>query len=161
MLYVFTLSVYLGPRDKQTSMALWQSQLPIQWNHWSVHGWKHSPSKFQEKQTKILWAIAGTVLIPGCVLLQAMLVSDSQTVSPRKSGHHFSGVASQLVIPRVFMVWVMPPLSLTSCFFYFFFLKLFIYFWPCWVFVAASGLSLVAACGLLNAVASLVAEHRL
>ena len=44
----------------------------------------------------------------------------------------------------------------------------FIYFWLCWVFVAARGLSLVAASGgypslrvrgLLIAVASLVAEH--
>ena len=47
---------------------------------------------------------------------------------------------------------------------------LFIYFWLCWVFFAACGLSLVAesgSCslvavhGLLIAVASLVAEHRL
>ena len=45
----------------------------------------------------------------------------------------------------------------------------FIYFWLCWVFVAACGLSLVAARGgysvvvhrLLTAVASLVAEHEL
>ena len=36
-----------------------------------------------------------------------------------------------------------------------------IYFWPHWVFVAARGLSLVAACRLLIAVASLFAEHRL
>ena len=46
--------------------------------------------------------------------------------------------------------------------FYFQFLKIFIYlFWLCWVFVAVHGLSLVAAPGLLIAVASLVAEHRL
>ena len=46
---------------------------------------------------------------------------------------------------------------------------LFIYFWLSWVFVAARGLSLVALSGgyfslvhgLLIAVASLVAEHRL
>ena len=37
----------------------------------------------------------------------------------------------------------------------------FIYFWLCWVFVAARGLSLVAVGGLLIAVASLVAEHGL
>ena len=48
-------------------------------------------------------------------------------------------------------------------------LNLFIYFWLRWVFVAVSGLSLVAASGgysvavrgLLIAVASLVAAHRL
>ena len=51
----------------------------------------------------------------------------------------------------------------------FFFINLFIYFWLRWVFVAAHGLSLVAASGgysaavrgLLIAVASLVAEHGL
>ena len=36
----------------------------------------------------------------------------------------------------------------------------FIYFWLRWVFVAARGFSLVAASGLLTAVASLVVEHR-
>ena len=50
------------------------------------------------------------------------------------------------------------------------FIHLFIYFWLHWVFVAARGLSLVAASGgllfitvrgLLIAVASLVAEHGL
>ena len=48
-------------------------------------------------------------------------------------------------------------------------INLFIYFWLCWVFVAAHGLSLLAESGgyslvlrgLLIAVASLVAEHRL
>ena len=35
------------------------------------------------------------------------------------------------------------------------------FFWLCWVFVAARGLSLVAALGFLFAVASLVAEHRI
>ena len=46
-------------------------------------------------------------------------------------------------------------------------INLFIYFWLCWVFVAARGLSLVAASGgyavhgLLIVVASLVVEHRL
>ena len=46
-------------------------------------------------------------------------------------------------------------------------INLFIYFWLCWVFVAARGLSLVVASGgysllrLLIAMASLVAEHRL
>ena len=53
---------------------------------------------------------------------------------------------------------------------FFFFLNLFIYFWLCWVFVAAHGLSLVggergllfiAVRRLLIAVASLVAEHGL
>ena len=44
---------------------------------------------------------------------------------------------------------------------FFFFFNKFIYFWLLWVFVAAHGLSLVAASGLLIAVASLVAEHRL
>ena len=34
-------------------------------------------------------------------------------------------------------------------------------FWPHWVFIAARGLSLVAAHGLLVAVASLVVEHGL
>ena len=43
-------------------------------------------------------------------------------------------------------------------FFFFFFL---IYFWLRWVFVAVRGLSLVAARGLLIAVASLAAEHGL
>ena len=47
---------------------------------------------------------------------------------------------------------------------------LFIYFWLCWVFIAAHGLFsscgergllFVAACGLLIAVASLVVAHRL
>ena len=41
------------------------------------------------------------------------------------------------------------------------FIYLFIYFWLRWVFVAAQGLLLVAVHGLLIAVASLVAEHRL
>ena len=68
-----------------------------------------------------------------------------------------------------------PPLTFkTKAFFFFFFNKfiiyLFIYFWLCWVFVAARGLSLVvvsggllfvAVHGLLIAVASLVAEHGL
>ena len=36
-----------------------------------------------------------------------------------------------------------------------------IYFWLCRAFVALTGLSLVAAQGLLIAVASLVGEHRL
>ena len=54
------------------------------------------------------------------------------------------------------------------CFFKIYF---YIYFWLCWVFVAAGGLSLVAVSGsysllqlvyrLLIAVASLVAEHGL
>ena len=35
-----------------------------------------------------------------------------------------------------------------------------VYFWLCWVFVAARAFSLVAVCGLTAAV-SLVAEHRL
>ena len=47
--------------------------------------------------------------------------------------------------------------------------SLFFFFWLRWVFIAACGLSLVAAngllfvaiCGLLIAVASLVAEHGL
>ena len=59
--------------------------------------------------------------------------------------------------------------SLLFYFYLFILINLFIYFWLCWVFVAACGLSLVAASGgysvavrgLLIAVASLVAEHRL
>ena len=49
------------------------------------------------------------------------------------------------------------------CTFFFFFKgTLFIYlFWLCWVFASVRGLSLVAVRGLLIAVASLVAEHRL
>ena len=52
----------------------------------------------------------------------------------------------------------------------FYFIYLFIYIWLCWVFVAVRGLSLVVVsrglffdvvCGLLIAVASLVAEHGL
>ena len=53
----------------------------------------------------------------------------------------------------------------------FFFFNLFIYFWLRWVFVAArgrafsscgeQGLLFLVACGLLIAVASLVAEHGL
>ena len=42
----------------------------------------------------------------------------------------------------------------------FLFLLLITYFWLHWVFVAVHGLSPVAACGLLTAVASLGAEHR-
>ena len=43
------------------------------------------------------------------------------------------------------------------------FIYLFIYFWLCWVFVAACGLSLVAVVvrELLIVMASLVVEHRL
>ena len=71
----------------------------------------------------------------------------------------------------------MPPFSLLnfpSFVFLFFFNKfiyfLFIYFWLCWVFIAAHGLSLVAESrgllfvavrGLLMEVASLVAERGL
>ena len=44
---------------------------------------------------------------------------------------------------------------------FYLFIYLFIYLRLCWVFVAARGLSLVVVCGLLIAVASLVAEHRL
>ena len=40
-------------------------------------------------------------------------------------------------------------------------LPIFISFWLCQVFVAAHGLSVVAVCGLLIVVASLVVEHRL
>ena len=43
----------------------------------------------------------------------------------------------------------------------FFFFNKVIYFQLCWVFVAAHRFSLVVVCGLLVAVASLVAEHRL
>ena len=59
--------------------------------------------------------------------------------------------------------------SVIISFFFFFFFYLFI-FWLHWVFLAArglfsscgeSGLLLVAACGLLIAVASLAVEHRL
>ena len=38
---------------------------------------------------------------------------------------------------------------------------LFIYFWPCWVFMAVRDFSLVAVRGPLLAVVSLVAGHRL
>ena len=52
--------------------------------------------------------------------------------------------------------------------FYFFF-NVFIYFWPCWVFVAVHGFSLLVVrgchslvlCSLLIGVAPLVVEHRL
>ena len=53
---------------------------------------------------------------------------------------------------------------------YFIIIMLFIYFWLCWVFLAARGLSLVAGsggysslwcAGFFTAVASLVAEHGL
>ena len=40
-------------------------------------------------------------------------------------------------------------------------LILLIYFWLCWVFAAVRGLFVVAVCGLLAAVASPIAEHRL
>ena len=53
------------------------------------------------------------------------------------------------------------PRRLGSSFFFFLFINLFIYFWPCWVFVAARSLSLVAVSGLLIEVASPAAEHRL
>ena len=52
----------------------------------------------------------------------------------------------------------------------FFFFKVFIHFWLCWVFIAALEFSLVPVsrdhplvveCRLLTAVASLTAEHRL
>ena len=43
----------------------------------------------------------------------------------------------------------------------FFNILLFIYFWPCWVFMAVRDFSLVAARGLLTAVVSLVAKHGL
>ena len=49
---------------------------------------------------------------------------------------------------------------ISKCFFIFINFYLFI-FWLHWVFVAARGLSLVAARGFLIAVASLVAEHGL
>ena len=59
----------------------------------------------------------------------------------------------------------------TFLFFFFYkFIYLFIYFWPCWVFIAAHGLSFscgkrgllfVAVRGLLIVMASLVAEHGL
>ena len=56
-----------------------------------------------------------------------------------------------------------------NTYFFVLFINLFIYFWLRWVFVAARGLSLVAASGgysvavrgLLITVASLVAEHGL
>ena len=48
--------------------------------------------------------------------------------------------------------------SLTVCQALFYFIC---YFWLCWVFVAARGLSLVAARGLLVVVSSPVAEHGL
>ena len=50
-----------------------------------------------------------------------------------------------------------------------YFFNIYFYFWLCWVFVAVHRLSLaavsrgylVAVCGFLTAMASLVAEHRL
>ena len=67
-----------------------------------------------------------------------------------------------------------PTLPFSSLVILSFFLKkcmyLFFYFWPCWVFVAACRLSLIAAirgcslavaCQLLIVVASFVAKHRL
>ena len=65
---------------------------------------------------------------------------------------------------------VAPTLLLANCVTLLVFKKLFIYFWLHWVFIAACGLSLVAVsgeyclvavCGLLTAMASVVAEHRL
>ena len=62
------------------------------------------------------------------------------------------------------------PLSLFIYLFFYKFIYLFIYLWLCWVFVAAHGLFssrgepgllFVTVHGLLIAVASLVAEHRL
>ena len=53
------------------------------------------------------------------------------------------------------------PLSLALEVLFFKLFILFIYFWLHWVFVAAHRLSLVAVCGLLIVVASLVAEHGL
>ena len=52
---------------------------------------------------------------------------------------------------------------LSSFFFFFFKLLyyLFIYSWPCWVFVAAWAFSLVVACGLLTMVAFFVVERGL
>ena len=41
------------------------------------------------------------------------------------------------------------------------FIYLFVYFWLCWVFVAAPGLSLVRVRGLLIAVTSLGVDHGL
>ena len=61
-------------------------------------------------------------------------------------------------------------LLISSFLMFFFFFLIFIYFWLCWVFVAVSRLSLVAASavyslvevhGFLIVVASFVAEHRL
>ena len=66
-------------------------------------------------------------------------------------------------------------LTVNRCFhrfdlFLFFFIYLFIYFWPCWVFVAARGLSLVVVSrgypswrcmGFSLSWLSLVAEHGL
>ena len=63
-----------------------------------------------------------------------------------------------------------PTLLLANCVTLLVLKKVFIYFWLHWVFVAVCGLSLVAvsgeysgvaACGLLTAVGSVVAEHRL
>ena len=62
-------------------------------------------------------------------------------------------------------------MSLAHSHFFLIYLFYFIYFWLCWVFVAARGLSLVVASkgelsfavvrGLLIAVASLVVQHGL
>ena len=43
----------------------------------------------------------------------------------------------------------------------FLFIYLLFLFWLCWIFVAVRGLSLVAVCGLLVVMTSLVAEHGL
>ena len=42
-----------------------------------------------------------------------------------------------------------------------FFFKVYYYYWLRWVFVVAGSLSLVVMHGLITAVASLIAEHRL
>ena len=86
---------------------------------------------------------------------------------PSKSLGHFSnGSLFSYCFIRVILYFGFEPLLLLQAFSlwlaisFFFFL---IYFWLCWVFVAASGggLLFVVARGLLIAVASLVAEHRL
>ena len=59
--------------------------------------------------------------------------------------------------------------ALAHTFYLFIYLNVFIYFWPCWVFVAVHGFSLLVVrgchplvlCSPLTGVAPLVAVHRL
>ena len=74
-------------------------------------------------------------------------------------------LASFFFLYRFFFFVINAPTFYSICSMRFLiFLYKFIYlfiFWLCWVFIAARGLSLVAACRLLITVASLVVEHGL